>query len=208
MTPNAKYTSPLNPMMLTQTRAIDPLDPTSWSPIIGELVLSLPNINRYNGHTLFPYSVAQHSLICAEIGRSAYALTKPHQQLALLLHDGAEAYLQDIIRPLKQFSTDDYLDSEEVITQKIWESLPLRHSEMEDILSSPFNEFLKEIDTRLAVTEVLQLLPKHHDPIPPYKPYDYRIIERTHHEVRTSFVSQIEENIKLLGGLNEQRETA
>ncbi|MET3134175.1 5'-deoxynucleotidase YfbR-like HD superfamily hydrolase [Oxalobacteraceae bacterium GrIS 1.11] len=49
---------------------------------------------RFNGQTREFYSVAQHSLIVAR-------LVPPHLALAALLHDAAEAYLGDMVKPLK-----------------------------------------------------------------------------------------------------------
>ena len=49
---------------------------------------------RFNGQTREFYSVAQHSLAVAE-------LVAPHQRMAALLHDAAEAYLGDMVKPLK-----------------------------------------------------------------------------------------------------------
>ncbi|WP_317201710.1 phosphohydrolase [Janthinobacterium sp.] len=49
---------------------------------------------RFNGQTREFYSVAQHSLVVA-------ALVPPHLRLAALLHDAAEAYLGDMVKPLK-----------------------------------------------------------------------------------------------------------
>ena len=49
---------------------------------------------RFNGQTSAFYSVAQHSIMVASI-------LPPHLHKAALLHDAAEAYLGDIVKPLK-----------------------------------------------------------------------------------------------------------
>jgi len=49
---------------------------------------------RFNGQTQQFYSVAQHSLIVA-------GLVPAHLRMAALLHDAAEAYLGDMVKPLK-----------------------------------------------------------------------------------------------------------
>ncbi len=51
---------------------------------------------RFNGQTRTFYSVAQHSLIVA-------SLVPVRLRLAALLHDAAEAYLGDMVKPLKDF---------------------------------------------------------------------------------------------------------
>lgn len=50
---------------------------------------------RYGGHCRIFYSVAQHSIIVAD------NMPKPYGIFGLM-HDAAEAYLGDVIRPLKQ----------------------------------------------------------------------------------------------------------
>jgi 5'-deoxynucleotidase YfbR-like HD superfamily hydrolase len=50
---------------------------------------------RFNGQTAVFYSVAQHSLMVA-------SLLPPALQKAALLHDAAEAYLGDVVKPLKR----------------------------------------------------------------------------------------------------------
>lgn len=49
---------------------------------------------RFNGQTAVFYSVAQHSLMVA-------SLLPPPLHKAALLHDAAEAYLGDVVKPLK-----------------------------------------------------------------------------------------------------------
>ncbi len=49
---------------------------------------------RFNGQTSAFYSVAQHSLMVME-------LVPPEHRFAALLHDAAEAYLGDMVKPLK-----------------------------------------------------------------------------------------------------------
>ena len=61
---------------------------------IRDIAHSLGCINRFNGHTLVPLSVAQHSVRVSQI------VSKEHS-LWGLLHDASEAYLGDVSRPLK-----------------------------------------------------------------------------------------------------------
>ncbi len=64
---------------------------------IEDIAHALSTINRYTGHARWPYSVAQHSLMVAEI----VAATSPGLGLAALLHDAEEAYIGDWSSPLK-----------------------------------------------------------------------------------------------------------
>jgi hypothetical protein len=66
---------------------------------IEEIAHALSQINRFNGHAKRPYSVAEHSLLCAEIAQQMDLPT--HMQLAMLLHDAHEAYIGDVSSPVK-----------------------------------------------------------------------------------------------------------
>lgn len=55
--------------------------------------------NRFNGHTTRPYSVAEHSLLVADIALFDGATVA--QQLAALMHDAHEAYTGDVVSPVK-----------------------------------------------------------------------------------------------------------
>lgn len=76
-----------------------PMDPREEDIRIEDIAHSLALINRFTGHTKFPYSVAQHCY-------GASVITPPEHALAALLHDASEAYVNDIARPVKKYLPD------------------------------------------------------------------------------------------------------
>lgn len=68
-------------------------------PSIEEIAHALAQINRFTGHAMRPYSVAEHSLLVSSIAASEGAT--PVQQLGALLHDAHEAYVGDVSSPAK-----------------------------------------------------------------------------------------------------------
>lgn len=78
-----------------------PLDPRPEEIFIGDIAHALSLNNRFNGHTKWPYSVAQHSVLCAK-----YIEGDSNTKLAALLHDATEAYIGDMIRPIKFYMQD------------------------------------------------------------------------------------------------------
>lgn len=72
----------------------DLLAPTAAMINPVDIAHSLSMQCRFNGHTEHFYSVAQHSCIVAD-------LVPEEHQLAALLHDAPEAYVGDLVRPLK-----------------------------------------------------------------------------------------------------------
>ena len=62
---------------------------------------SLAQINRFNGHALRPYSVAEHSLLVSEIAEREFGLDA-HGQLAALMHDAHECVTGDMHTPGKR----------------------------------------------------------------------------------------------------------
>lgn len=71
-----------------------PLRPYIDHVAIEDIAHGLAYQCRFNGQTREFYSIAQHSLIVA-------SLVPPPLRLAALLHDAAEAYLGDMVKPLK-----------------------------------------------------------------------------------------------------------
>lgn len=76
---------------------VDPLDLQPADVNIADIARSLSRQCRYNGHVGGFLSVARHSIWVAE----ALVEHGPKMQLIGLLHDAAEAYIGDMIRPLK-----------------------------------------------------------------------------------------------------------
>ena len=89
--------------MLTTTAAVVDLRCTRLDSIrILDIAHALSLCNRYHGHTSRPYSVAQHSLLVADIMERDLRVHQPLALLAGLLHDAHEAYTGDLSTPMKQ----------------------------------------------------------------------------------------------------------
>lgn len=71
-----------------------PLDPRAEEIFIEDIAHSLSMQCRYAGHSILFYSVAEHSVLLSQNAPADL-------QLWALLHDAAEAYILDVIRPLK-----------------------------------------------------------------------------------------------------------
>jgi hypothetical protein len=74
------------------------MDPKPEDIDLEDIAHALGNICRYTGQVERFYSVAEHSVTCAVDPR---AQDDVHRR-ALLLHDASEAYLGDVISPLKK----------------------------------------------------------------------------------------------------------
>jgi 5'-deoxynucleotidase YfbR-like HD superfamily hydrolase len=79
-------------------RIINVLDPQPEDICLDDIAHGLSLLCRYAGQLNAFYSVAEHSVFCAE-----YAVTHHDVALArlMLLHDAAEAYVGDVIGPVK-----------------------------------------------------------------------------------------------------------
>lgn len=80
---------------------IDFADLSKSKIVLDDIAERLARIRRFNGGTKIPYSVAQHSytmmLIFSVEGCS------PRVKLLALMHDMTEAFMGDMVSPLKQF---------------------------------------------------------------------------------------------------------
>lgn len=73
---------------------------------IADAAHALSLLNRFAGHTIKPYPVAKHLIICCEVAPIEF-------KLEALLHDMPEAYICDIPSPLKRLPfMQGYVDYE------------------------------------------------------------------------------------------------
>jgi uncharacterized protein len=98
-----------------------PLDPRPEEIRIADIAHALSMLCRYGGHCREFYSVAQHSLhVCEWVQENFPGL----RELALqaLIHDASEAYIGDMVRPLK-LSMPAYRQVESRLEKVVYEAL-------------------------------------------------------------------------------------
>ncbi len=91
-----------------------PMDPRAEDINIPDIAHHLAMQCRFNGATKDFYSVAEHCVI------GSY-LVPPEDAFEFLMHDAAEAYLGDLIRPMKNHSIlgDEYKRIEALVEQQV-----------------------------------------------------------------------------------------
>ena len=141
---------PLQQMMISG-RCIVMNDPHVDQIDISDIAYSLSRSARYAGNTIGePYSVAQHSVLVADLVKE----TNPDDillQLAALLHDAAEAPLIDIPYPVK-ISIDGFDELEDDIMCAIGRKFMVPQQVFDD-------PAIKSADWRAQQLEVRDLLP-------------------------------------------------
>lgn len=115
------------------------LEPRAEDVSIHDIAHALSNQCRYGGHFKRLYSVAEH---CVHVAR----LAPPDRKIEALLHDGSEAYLLDIPRPIKK-AMPEYRAIEDRLMTVIGDRFGF---------SWPVSAEVTEIDNRILYDEVLQ----------------------------------------------------
>lgn len=119
-----------------------PLDPDPAEIDIDVIAHALARQCRYGGHvTVEHYSVAEHCYLMS------HAIPQPYA-LAALMHDAAEAYLQDVVKPIK-----DNLPTYEGIEDRLLETIFQKYG-----LPYPLPDAVKEYDRRICADEKAQVL--------------------------------------------------
>lgn len=133
---------------------------------IGDIAHALSNICRFGGHTREFYSVAQHSVLVSRF-------VPPEHALPALLHDAPEAYVGDVILPLKRL-LPDYRAIEASIWRVIASNFGLpvdlpRCVKRADLvlLATERRDLMNEQDTPWTVLDGVVPLP---EPIDPWTP--------------------------------------
>lgn len=120
-------------------------DPHPDDVRIKDIAHALSMICRFGGHTMEYYSVAQHCVHCTDV----IAQREPANillQLHTLLHDSSEAFLGDVVRPLK-LSLAGYSELEARTMDVIYEALQLPLPNVLD------HAAIKLVDNELLMTE-------------------------------------------------------
>lgn len=139
-------------------------------PGITEIAHSLAQINRYTGHCKRPYSVAEHSLLCAHYAQATNMT--PLVQLAVLMHDAHECITGDVASPIKQVLGHTWKLFEDAQQEHL-----LRHYSLLDA-SREHHDLIRHCDLVALATERRDLMAfdaAKHDPWP--------VIDTPGHEV-------------------------
>jgi len=127
-------------------KIVDLQSPTPDVVDIEDVAHALSMICRYGGHCDEFYSVAEHSVVLEEFA----ARISPKESLFFLLHDAAEAYLGDVVSPLKKVLTSF------VELEKLWRMLAI--GARYDLSTTPeMEDQLVLLENRLVPHEVWSL---------------------------------------------------
>jgi len=117
-------------------RHIDPVNLFIDEVDLNDIAISLSRICRYNGHTVHHYSVAQHCVL-------ASYLVEEKDALWALLHDAAEAYLGDIIAPVKLL-VPEFSKLEEMVMEVISQRFQLKGAMPESVHTA--DQYLRDVE--------------------------------------------------------------
>lgn len=131
---------------------VDVMDPDPATLSIFDIAHALSNQIRFGGHMPVRYTVAQHSVLCAQ--------NLPHdatdrERFAALMHDTPEAYLVDVIRPVKKLLPEYY-----TIEHNLSEVLSKKFN-----FEYPYPDSVKHVDEQALIFEWNNIVLKERDDI-------------------------------------------
>lgn len=129
-------------------RKFYPLSPCAKDVHPMDIAHALSMTCRYGGHAREFYSVAEHSVLLS------FAVA-PEHALWALLHDAAEAYIGDMVRPLKHADAmSNYREAEVVLLWRIAERFGIPHAIPAEV---------RQADHRILHDERAVLFADHHE---------------------------------------------
>lgn len=94
-----------NTIKVAQGHYVNLIDPDPDTLDLVSVASALSKMCRYGGHTPQFYSVAEHSVLCVALARED-GFDDPDFLRSILMHDAAEAYTGDCVKPLKVILPD------------------------------------------------------------------------------------------------------
>lgn len=140
----AVHPSRLNGTFLTLSgRIFDINNPTAEMIDIIDIASGLANKGHFSGLTPYMFPIAQHSiLVCDE-----YAIQNPdapaEMKLLALMHDASEAYIGDMIKPIKMYFPT-FVALENTIMQAIAKRYNLPINRMAEI--KPYDLLIQNVE--------------------------------------------------------------
>ena len=135
-------------------RKFPPMEISAENIYLEDIAHALSLLCRGGGHIKYFYSVGQHSINCANEAKARG--WSDRLVLACLLHDASEAYISDIIRPVK-VHLSNYLEIENMMMQAVLERFGLGD------LTEEENRMWKQIDDEILDNELKVMMPGEKD---------------------------------------------
>jgi 5'-deoxynucleotidase YfbR-like HD superfamily hydrolase len=135
-------------------RRLDLLDPSPLDVEIEDIAHGLARVARWNGQTRGPhiFSVAQHSILVAQLSGAFDPDISARWRLMALLHDAPEYVIGDIISPFKAAVGDTY----KAVENRILAAIHLRFG-LPVQPPAAFTKLLKRADRAAAFIEATRL---------------------------------------------------
>lgn len=128
-------------------RAFYPLDPRAEDVDITNIAWALSMQCRFNGHIKHFYSVAQHSVMVSRIVESEHPFDD-RLIFRALMHDAHEAYVGDIVTPIKR-ELERFHEIEEAVDRAICDKYNMDYK---------MDPCIKKADVISLMTEVRDLM--------------------------------------------------
>jgi uncharacterized protein len=146
-------------MQTCSGRKFYPLEPKYTEVALVDIAHGLAMTCRYGGHTSRFYSVAEHCVLVSQTVE-IHARNAGHDEKTVrawareaLLHDSAETYIGDMIRPLKhQPEMHEFRRCEAAIEVAVFEHFGIASTE-------DSRAAVKSIDDRILVDEIVHFMP-------------------------------------------------